>query len=54
MKEKEYQEIRRKYIEAYPHLAHIKNTKVFAQNALRLTVLKTVNGIELLKLSELC
>lgn len=54
MTEKRYQEIRRKYVEAYPHLEQIKSKRVFAQNALRLAAPKTIRGIDLLDLSALC
>lgn len=54
MTETRYQEIRRKYIARYPHLAQIKSRRTFAQNALRLAVPKTVTGLDLLDLSSLC
>lgn len=54
MKKERYEEIRRKYIETYPHLAQIKNDRVFAQNVLRLAIPKTITGLELLDLSTLC
>jgi hypothetical protein len=54
MKENRYQEIRRKYVEAYPHLGQIKSKKVFAQNALRLAAPKTVTVKEVFELSTLC
>ena len=54
MTETRYKEINRKYVEAYPHLAQIKSRRVFAQNALRLAVPKTVTGLDLLDLLTLC
>lgn len=54
MVETRYQEIRKKYIEVYPHLKQIKSRKAFAQNALRLAAPKTITGLDLLDLSTLC
>ena len=54
MEKTRYQEIRRKCIEAYPHLARIKDKRAFAQNALRLAAPKTIKGLDLLDLSTLC
>lgn len=54
MTETRYQEIRKKYIEVYPHLKRIKSQRAFAQNALRLAAPKAITGLELLDLSTLC
>lgn len=53
MTNEKYNAIREKYIEKYPHLAHIKSKKVFALNALRLAAPSTVKAIEVLELSEI-
>lgn len=54
MTETKFQEIRKKYEDAYPHLRQIKNEKQFAQNALRLAAPQTVTIKEVFDLSTIC
>lgn len=50
MKKKRIEEIKELYIKAYPHLAGIKNDKVFFQNATRLVTPAGITALEIYRI----